>query len=523
MEHRLRHKLWLGSLLVISGLGVALILYYTRYVPGVGGDSVQYVMGAQNLLDGNGYGRVSGAGEIKPITGFPPFFSLVLAGVGLTGIDLFQGARILNAIFFGGSIFLTGRMIFHRTASPWSSLMGSALVLTSLSLVEIHGMVMTEPLFIFLMLLSIYSLIRYLDTHRLILLLLSGATASMATLTRYVGLGLVATGGLSILLLSDRRWRRRLLDCVIFGGITLVPLYLWLRRNAIVGGTTVNRELIFHPMQTQLLRVFLAEVASWLAPRILGLSRPVRNVLVLILAIPWPLIFYVRELRDWFQKRSPSRGEFWRLPWVLAINIASYLGILIINSTLLDAGTTMSAPPRYLAPIFICVVILFVIAIQRILEYYGKRITLQALATLIGGGLILLYSLQIVELVRDPTSIGGYLDYKVKRREAVFLLKTLDEDVPIITNNPEMIYVFVGRPSYMWPIAFDQYKQEERQDFNDQIEATREKLMDGGVLVVFGWPVGTEEMVFDLLETENLEFIIDITFLGYPGVARIGS
>jgi hypothetical protein len=518
-----KKQLWLALSIFLSCLGIALILYYTRYVPGVGGDSVQYVMGAQNLLDGNGYGRVSGLGEVKPITGFPPFFSLILAGVGLTGIELFEGARILNAILYGGSIFLTGLLIFRHTRSPWLPLIGSALVLTSISLVKIHGMVMTEPLFIFLMLVSIYSLIRYLDTHRLVLLLLSGVTASMATLTRYVGLGLVATGGLSILLMSERHWRRRLLDCVIFVGITLAPLYFWLRRNALVGGTTINRELIFHPMQTKLLRVFLAEVASWFAPRILGLPRPVRNVLVVILAVPWMLIYYVRELREWFQKRSQPRGEFWQLPWVLTIYIASYIGILIVNSTLLDAGTTMSAPPRYLAPVFVCVVIIFVIAIRRIIEYGGRRVAFRALALLIGGCLILLYSLQIVELVQDPTSIGGYLDYKVKRREAVFLLEALDPDVPIITNNQEMIYVFVGRPSYMWPISFDQYKQEEREDFSGQIEATRERLLEGGVLVVFGWPVGTEELVFDQLETERLEFLIDITFLGYPEAAGIGS
>jgi hypothetical protein len=70
----------------------------------------------------------------------------------------------------------------------------------------------------------------------------------------------------------------------------------------------------------------------------------------------------------------------------------------------------------------------------------------------------------------------------------------------------------------MWPIAFDHYKQEEREDYAEQLDATREKLRNGGVLIIFGWPEGAEEMVFDLLEAERLWSLIDVTFFGYPEV-----
>jgi hypothetical protein len=68
----------------------------------------------------------------------------------------------------------------------------------------------------------------------------------------------------------------------------------------------------------------------------------------------------------------------------------------------------------------------------------------------------------------------------------------------------------------MWPIHFDQYRQEQRDDYQAQLEATVEKLNQGAVLLVFGWPVGTEELVFDILKTERLETFLDATFLGYP-------
>jgi len=436
--------------------------------------------------------------------------------VGLTKVDLFEGARILNAIFFGGTIFLTSLLIFRFTKSLGAAIIGSALILTSLSLVDIYSMVMTEPLFIFLMLLAILTLVRYLDTQKFYLLLISGSMVSLLIMTRYVGLSLLGAGGLSILLLSRTHWKRRLLDCVVFAGLTIAPLYVWLSRNASVDGSAVNRELIYHPMQPTLLRVFIAEVLSWFVPRILGLPRSLRNILAVILMIPWMGLYYFREVWSFFKKKGETRKDFWTLPWVLTFYVGSYIAILILNSTLLDAGTTLSAPSRYLTPVFVAVVMIFVIAIHKLVERHGRGLVPKVLVLLAGATLVAIYSIQVIEQVRDPFSVGGFFEYKTKRAEAVPEFESLTPDVPIISNNPEMVYVMANRTAYMWPIQFDVYKLEDRDDFDVQIEATREKLLGGGVLVIFGWPEEAERLVFDLLETEQLAHYIDVSFWGYP-------
>jgi hypothetical protein len=379
-------------------------------------------------------------------------------------------------------------------------------------------MIMTEPLFIFLMLLAIYSLTVYLSDQNLLVLIFTGLLMGLATMTRYVGLSLLATGGLSILLLSQTHWRRRLLDCVVLGGFTLAPFYFWLKRNASIGGTAINRELIFHPMQFTLVRVFIAEVLSWFAPRILKLSRPVRNVLVLILAVPWPILYYAQELRKIIREKGPTRKTFWSLPWVLAFYVSSYIAILIVNSTLLDAGTTLGAAPRYLAPVFVAVVIIFVIAIHRLLDRLGAGHLPRLSVLFISLFLLVLYHLQIFNVLSEPLSVGGYFEYKYKRMDAVHAFEELNPQTPIISNNPELIYVMSYRTAYMWPIEFDHYKLEEREDYEQQIEATREKLLRGGVLIIFGWPEGAEDVVFDLLGAQRLAGFIDVTFFGYPEV-----
>lgn len=501
---------------IIAFLGIALILVQTRFGPGVNGDTVHYVMGAQNLLAGNGYSRMSGGGEILPITGFPPMFSTVLAGLGWMGLDIYDGARFLNAILFGVNIFLVGALIHRYTKSRWAASIGSILILVSNTQIEFHIMALSEPLFLFLMLTAIYCLVTYLDTYQLGLLIFAGAITCLAILTRYIGFSLIGAGILGLVLLSKEPWKRRLSDVVLFGGINLLPIFFWLRRNAEVSGTLTNRVLGFHPMDPQLVRVFIAEVASWFTPRNLSLPRPVRNVLVGIIALPWPSWFFIREIRGFFQRKDQPRRTFSTLPWILLFNIVLIFGVLIINTSFLDAGTPVSAPPRYLTPVYVSMVILFILVIYRLLEDLEVGSFLRIVPLLYGVMLIGLLGAQSIQIVKHPTSAIGYTGYKLARPEVLEELEALDEDLPIISNNPEMVFVFVNRPAYMWPIEFDHYRLEDREDFEQQLEATREKLRRGGVMVIFGWPVGTEELVFDILQTERIEEFIDVTILGYP-------
>lgn len=500
----------------LSVCGVVLILVQTRFGPGVNGDTVHYVMGAQNLLAGNGYSRNSGGGEILPITGFPPLFSSVLAGLGWLGMDVYDGARVLNAILFGANILLVGILIQRYTQSRWAAAIGSTLILVSSTQIEFHIMALSEPLFMFLMLLVIFCLAQYLDSYSLVLLVFSGIVACLATLTRYVGFSLIGAGGLSLILLSRESWKRRLSDLVLFWGITLLPIYFWFKRNADVSGTLTNRVLSFHLMDPKLVRVFIAETASWFTPRNLGLPRPVRNVLVGIIALPWPILFFFRELKDYFQRKEQPRRSFWTLPWILLFNIILIIGVLIINTTLLDAGTPVSAPPRYLTPVFASMVILFILIVYRLLEDIKLHSSFRIVPLLYAGMLIGLYGAQSMEIVKHPTSAIGYTGYKLARMDVVNELEALDPNLPIISNNPEMVFVFINRPAYMWPIQFDHYTLEDREDFEGQLEATEEKLRQGGVIVVFGWPGWTEELVFDYLHTERLSEFIDVTILGYP-------
>ena len=85
---------------------------------------------------------------------------------------------------------------------------------------------------------------------------------------------------------------------------------------------------------------------------------------MLLIGIPGPVLFFLIQIRDQFLRKDGKRKPFWALPWVLAFFMASYVGLLFFNLTLLDAISDFNTVPRYLVPVYIAAVILFVIDVS---------------------------------------------------------------------------------------------------------------------------------------------------------------
>ena len=86
---------WFG-LALLALFGMVLIYQITPMGMGMVNDSVAYLRGARNILDGEGYTRFVGDGTLDPITHFPPMFSFVMVSVGIFGMDVLRAARFIN-------------------------------------------------------------------------------------------------------------------------------------------------------------------------------------------------------------------------------------------------------------------------------------------------------------------------------------------------------------------------------------------------------------------------------------------
>jgi 4-amino-4-deoxy-L-arabinose transferase-like glycosyltransferase len=497
---------WFPILLVLlCASGVALELYTTRLGPVVRGDSVRYVMGARNILAGNGFSRLSGGWEVFPETGFAPLLSFVLAGLGVLGVDMYAGARILNAFLFGGSLFLVGTMVAMAARSKWVGLLACLFVLLAPNVVEWHAWLMSEALFIFLMLLGVYSLVVHIQTGRSGPLYLSAVAVGVASLARYVGVSLVPAGGLAILLWGRGPARQRLSRALIYGAVAILPFALWMARNQVVGGAGLaNREIRYHAFRPEMLKVLLFEPTSWVLPEAVILPRTVRGALALLALMAGP-VFFLIELHRWRGRgRGAMREEQVVLPLLLLILIPAYVGILAVNSLLLDAGTTYSGILRYLTPLYILVVILELTAYARGLPPGRLGVPLAVLAVLAAAGLLASQAIETIGIARQPSDRLGTTFVRGEWTELIRQLSAQGPDEPILTDNPEMVYFLIDRPAYAMPIKYDPYRQAFREDFPQQIDLARRRLDDGAVLVVFGEPSEEEAEVIELLSARSV-------------------
>jgi hypothetical protein len=500
------------ALVLVSIAGLALVLFATRTGPAVRGDSVRYVMGARNLLAGNGFSRLSGGGEVFPETGFAPMLSFVLAAFGLVGLDMYAGARFLNALLFGGSLFLVGLLIATASRSRWLGVLGALLVVVAPNVVRWHTWLMSEPLFIFLTLLSVFAWVTHIRTGRSAPLFIGAVAAGLAGLTRYVGVSLVPAGALGILLWGGGSRRDRLVRAIEFALVAALPFALWMVRNEEVGGAGLaNRQLRFHAFRPDALRVFLFEPTTWVIPVSLVLPRTVRGALAVVALAVGPAVLLLRALR----RRSitgpgETRGEA-VLPFLLLLLVPCYVGILAFNSLFLDAGTTLDGILRYLTPLFVLLVILELTAYAAIFPSgRGRWPALLIPATWLAVSLTT-NTVQTWSFARASTATMGFTGIRTEWLDLAFELRPAPT---IITDNPEMVYYLIDRPAYMLPIKFDQYQLLFRTDYQEQLDLARDRLRGGAILVVFGAPSAEEAEVIDLLDVTPIRTFDGATVYG---------
>ena len=216
-----------------AALGGGLLLYSARWGIGLSPDSVVYIGAARSLLAGAGFSLPAEWALFSPITHYLPLYSSLLAVIAILGPDPLDGAIWLNVAVFGINIFLTGSLLFSALRSLQIAMIGSflTLTLTAFPIVQVHTMAWSESSFILFELLSILLLLRYLKHPSKQTLVLASAVAGLSLLWRYAGRAVVASGMLAILFLGGREKREKLTDALVFAGIGVLPVALWVAQN----------------------------------------------------------------------------------------------------------------------------------------------------------------------------------------------------------------------------------------------------------------------------------------------------
>ena len=457
-------------------LAAAIIWIATPRGVGIEYDSVFYWSAAENLLQGRGLGRIDGTGEFIPLTHFPPLYPLALAAVaGISGASVATAARLISAVLFGLNLFLLGRLIVGLGAGRWAVYGCVPLGLTAPTILERHLWAMSEPLYFVWLLCWVGFLSRCISEPANKWLWAAAAASGLATLTRYAGLSLLATGVIAILILEARPWIARVQHAALYGVLAALPPVAWQVCNLLISGTPTNRIVLFHPPGLDQLREAGSTLAAWVPYP--AFSAEFR-LGVLAMAGVGALILLV----GWARPGGEARGGApWRLATIAGLHGAVYLGFLGVSLTFFDASTRLR--DRVLSPLFLVGILLVagLLALRRPAVSGIRTAALVALALL-----VVPYSARAVGRLRESREGLGFVSPAWRGSETVALTRQLEDRLQLYSNEAFPIYFLTGRPATWVPERIDPVKGAERSGYRQDLEAMHARIDAGeAALVLF--------------------------------------
>jgi hypothetical protein len=268
----------------------------------VGDDGVGYRAIADSLLAGDGYGYFLE----DPVTVWPPVWPALMAAVAwLTPLDTMGAAIVLNAAVAAAVVVVGNRLLRTVVDDPRLVLAGTVVLALGPATIGLGHVLMTDMAFALVTMLWMLTLIRFRRDGSLGVLVGAALWCWLGFGLRYVGLVLIAFGGLWLLVDRRRSLATRVRNGAIYGVVSVVVPLAWMLRNRSIDGTftgernpsarglvdngfdvaaTLGRFLL-PGVGNGLTRVWAAigilalGVAVWLAWRVLSLDRSPRQVL----------------------------------------------------------------------------------------------------------------------------------------------------------------------------------------------------------------------------------------------------
>jgi hypothetical protein len=485
---------------LISIFGVWLLLYSTPEGLGLNDDSIAYISGARGILSGEGYRELWLVSK-GYLTHFPPGFSGMLATIGFfTRVDPLRVARVMNALFFGGNAFLLGLLCWRGTKSKPAAIFLAALFVATPAFLKIHSYAMSEPQYIFLTLITILLFDAYFTSFSLSpkgisrsdgkrdgigRLIASGLIVSIAYLTRYAALALIATILLSLLILYHD-WRTRLTHSAIFLASALPLVLAWSIRNEIAGGTATNRSAGWHPITAENANIGMREFSEFLMP--FGPWRQALNKIpnfysgiLIVMALILLMWVVVKGLRYFFQPTVAPQPPL--IPFLNGLYILGYFLSLVVTMTVFDPATKFQL--RIVAPIFVLFLLLAVFAGAHLARKHIFAKNLIAIIALFFLGLFSYAQKQTA----DELSRGGqlYASYRWYDSTILARVRQLPPDVTIHTNQPEAVYLYTNRACALLP-------------GEDSMAETQQRVKDGKAVIVLFVSRGLDQETIDYYE-----------------------
>jgi hypothetical protein len=507
-----------GLVCIIAGSAA---VYTTANGPWGAQDSVAYIVSARSLMMGHGLMVYSADGAIRPLAQFPPLYPALLSVLGRLGSDLVAAARWLNISLLVLTLLLAGLIFIRHSSTPALSIPACLLLAAFPTTLRMFSSSLSEPLFLWLLLSAIFSLLEYSRSRRTPWLVVSAALTSLVPLTRYAGVALLPAMAIGILLFGPVPRRSRIREAILFGITTSLPILIW-AAFAFLGNTAGPR-----PWQLRLDWSYMSSQANdfayavmqflptWLpfGSKLLGLRlRFLYGAsTVVFLGMALAVLLANRQCARTAAQRAASREiEVFVLSWCWA---AVYFAVLAL-SALVTAPLPPAISNRMLLPIYIGLVLAVVsgFAVVQAAWFTGRWSWLRALPWAMALWGLLYYLPQTIDDVALPLHAGsGPTSYIWRDSDILAAVRRLPEDVAIVSNHPYTIELWAERPALGM-------LENMRQSFIDQdspygfsaTDPAQAAFREGAALVIFEADLPQQlEDVFGRAGRARLETLFD--------------
>lgn len=476
----------IGTLAVLSLAGVTLLLASTPWGIGVGYDSVFYLSSAQSLLQGRGLSWPVGTGVFEPLIHYPPLYPLLLAGLGFLGFDLTFAARLAASVFFGANILLLGWFVARSSRFTWTGPLIAAAAMASPILLGVHLVAMTEGLFFCLLLLTILTLVNYVQSGRRNSYWLAVVFSALAALTRYVGPAIAAASFLTLLLFGRGEIKRRSRSGLVFVGSSLLPLLLWYGRNLLLAGSVSNRELSYHPLSLDSLKAALVTVAEWwISPDAGSSTKKLGLVFILAVICGFSVLILRRGYSGAGSEGRARKRHHLTIPLLLVLFMFFYATLLVTSLTFVDASTRLN--DRILSPIYVLFLGFFGVLIGHALDRRGNPRWALVVSILLLGSLLAAYIPRTLNLIHVTREQGrGFTGRAWQTSETIALVNELKKGGVVYSSEALPLYYLTGQAAYWVPEKIDPLVAQEIPDYPARLAEMRRRLEEqGGYLILF--------------------------------------
>jgi len=436
--------------LLIALLGIFLTLWLSPHGITVSADSVYYLMGAEGIRKGVGFVSFEAGGILKPITHWPPLYSLLIAFLGLTAV---------NTIFFALTVFLTSFLIYRATGKPIYSIAGGLLVATSPIMLKFSSMVLSETVFNFWILLLLTMMYMHAETGKDRWLVLMGVVSAFAVLTRYAGLFLMFP-------LAYYWWRKRL---PVWKGflLTISPFLtfiLWRIYTFSIGGQE-TRHIFFHLPQGYHFRILMETFLKFVS----FVPSALFNPMVLI-------AFVIAVLLIIFSRRQEMDGKIRMIIELSLVFAVSYLIFVFLSITFIDFY--IIPDERIVSVLYPLLVVAFVSYISTFPVNRTAPLFLVLLVLNLYGDMVLRQE--------KVVPYSGFNGPYFRSLEVVDYVKhRLPPDAIIYSNGPDFIWYHTRRPASMLPKIILPVERRINPHFEEEMQQMVQHLTSGkGYIII---------------------------------------